>query len=122
MANETWWSYYDNMNNTGGGGGGGVTVLTEDENGALNKTWAEIKELPFAVLKRESEHNDTAVTKFFLLTRIIADRDSDPAEYTVSFGNLSGEGFFYKTDSPSGYPILPDDGGGDDGGGDVQVE
>lgn len=113
MANETWWSYYDNMNNTGGGGGG-VTVLTQDENGALNKTWAEIKELPFAVLKRESVVGGITTVEPLLLASIAANVEDNPATYSVIFNSLGNDSYIFSTDSPNGYPTyIPDDGGGD---------
>jgi hypothetical protein len=49
----------------GAGGGGGVMILHEDENGVLDKTWAEIKTaLSTTVVAVYSEYEDDGVDIF----------------------------------------------------------
>lgn len=87
------------MGGGGGGGssGGGVLVVHVDENEVLDKTWQEIKESPFAVLKVEDEYRASwlAVSlarNYDGIYKVFIDEDT------------------YTADSPDGYPVLDESG------------
>lgn len=99
---------------SGGSTGGVVTVHVNDVTGALDKTWQEIHDADFAVLKIT---DGTSV-----LFANVSAADTYEGEYIAVFLHTedTGDGvrtiaYVGVTDSPDGYPALQESGGG--GGG-----
>ena len=82
----------------GGGSGGGVLVVT-DTDGTLDKTWQEIHDADFAVIKEDDSSiygNRGFVKKSYY--------DSRSNNYVV---NVEGEvGATYSSSSADGYPVI----------------
>lgn len=95
MANNMLQSLLFSGGGSGGssGGDGGVLVV-HSENGTLDKTWKELHDAPFAVLRVEESDGFEVVP----LTSVT----SEDAFY-VAFVNSSYESV-YETDSENGYP------------------
>lgn len=74
-----------------------VVELTLDGN--LNKTWKQIADAPFAVLKTLSI-DDGVITA--LLTPVASTATNNSNSYTVTFGETA-----YTTDNANGYPVTP---------------
>lgn len=83
----------------GGSGGGGVLVVHVDENGTLDKTWAEIDAVDVAfIVSNRSVGGVTLHIREFVMSTV----DEDGA-YSV---NATGVGrTTYETDSADGYPV-----------------
>ena len=86
-----------------GSSGGGVLVVHADENGTLDKTWAEI--------------NTAAQTGPVILydapsvSYLVAVADGGEGEYLAAFfGSFGASIDEYTTNSESGYPAAPQDG------------
>ena len=91
-----------------GGTGGGVLVVNVDiQTGALDKTWKEIHDASFAVLKvkdgtLESSAPIISTLKTSLMYYVhVAIGDGNPEDYTVPW-ILE----IYKTNSENGYPVV----------------
>lgn len=110
MADETYRGLLENISETsgtykqmlqaiaeGGGGGGGMLVANMAPNtGELDKTWQEIYDAPFCIIKI----NDNAVFSF-VINKI--------AEYYLSAYAFDGEDMkflAFATNAPDGYPTL----------------
>lgn len=95
MANNMLQSLLFSGGGSGGssGGDGGVLVV-HDEDGTLDKTWKEIYDAPFAVLRLEEADGFDVVP--------LASMTFDDAFY-VAFVD-SGHEDLYETDSENGYP------------------
>lgn len=99
---------------SGGSTGGGVLVVHINKvTGAFDKTWQEIYDADFAVLKMPSLGNN-AVT----LANVSA-VDTYEGDYTAVFvrideteDGVSTTTYIGVTDSPDGYPVLEGSGGG----------
>ena len=75
----------------GGSGGDGGVLVVHDEDGTLDKTWKEIHDAPFAVLKFE-EFDGFEVRPLTSVTS----GDAFYAAFT--------DEFVYETDNENGYP------------------
>ena len=89
----------------GGGSGGGVLVVGLDmQTGVLDKTWQEIHDADFAVLKFDNE--GTTVCPL----RNVEDAGDEWDVSFVAFGpNGAGTVFFGIADSANGYPVMQGD-------------
>lgn len=93
---------------------GGVLLCTVDGNGALNHTWQEIYDAPFAVLYAEPEIGHEVCFLWFVSN----------SNYSVGFIKYNGESLVYDTfvaSSADGHPTsqeVDNGGGGGDGDGD----
>jgi hypothetical protein len=83
---------------SGGGSGGGVLVVHQDTDGKLDKTWQEIHDSDFAVLKRASGT--------VLVTTGAYEEDG---EYGVGFFTYGADPTVYIATSASGYPTIEED-------------
>lgn len=89
--------------NGGGGGGGGVLVVHGDgDTGVLDKTWQEIADADFAVMKGGGGG--------FTLIAPLVSTEAVENEYYVTFADISVGGTitYYNglATSASGYPVL----------------
>lgn len=90
--------------------GGGVLVCTIGANNALNHTWQEIYDSPFAVLYDETGSGHEVC----YLWNVSGD------DYSVGFIRYDGESFGYDNfaaSSADGYPARPEADNGGGGGG-----
>ena len=85
--------------------GGGVLIVT-GTNGTLDKTWQEIYDAPFAVIKKDDDGERYAYPVFSVY--------EDSGEYGVAIMGGSGRVITYSSSSASGFPAI----GGGSGGGD----
>jgi hypothetical protein len=90
----------------GGSSGGGVLVVNVDENYTFDKTWQEIHDASFAVIKWTSGNNSFTAT--VVTVSKIKNIQSGDYVYRVQFwdGEQSSRA---ETDSPSGYPVFVDE-------------
>lgn len=79
---------------------GGVLVV-HDVDETLDKTWQEIHDADFAVLKITYNEN-------FISTSIILGTEIDHGVYMVYFGHNGEDTIAYMASSASGYPTIPD--------------
>jgi hypothetical protein len=84
---------------------GGALVLT-DTNGTLDKTWQEIHDADFAVVK--------SVDDVDTYTWFVMDTYADDGDYGAIVGPKQGATIWteYIADSASGYPVASGSGGG----------
>lgn len=86
----------------GGGGGTGVLVVNVDENSALDKTWQEIHDAPFAVLTYTNGSN-IYVRDFLINTH------GHGSNYYANFAEISENGTItvslFAASSADGYPV-----------------
>lgn len=87
----------------GGGSGGGVLVVHVDgDTGVLDKTWQEIADADFAVMK-------VGVDSTRIVPAVYIEA-ADESEYVVTFADISVEGTttYYQgtATSADGYPVL----------------
>lgn len=81
----------------GGGGGGGVPTVEASNDGVLNKTWQEIFDAGFCVLKYSGEMG----ISYNVLTSVDHDNDG----YYVTF--YSGEVWFtFIASTANDYPVI----------------
>ncbi len=78
---------------------GGSVMMVHDSDGVLDKTWEEIHDADFAVLK--ITYNDN-----FTSTFIILGTEIDHGVYMVYFGHIGEDNIAYMTSSTSGYPTI----------------
>ena len=88
--------------NNGGGSGGGVLVVTDTE-GTLDKTWQEIHDADFAVVKipYENVEEHTSGVEISTISVVFADSAYGDTIYIVE---LQG-GSDYTADAANGYPV-----------------
>lgn len=95
-----------------GGSGGGVLVVHANEvTRALDKTWQEIHDADFAVLKL-SDFSDGDFVRF-AITSQVEEAEGVYAANFVYVGKVPTP-YVYITDSPDGYPVMQESGGGGD--------
>ena len=80
---------------SGGGSSGGGVLVVHDVDGTLDKTWQEIHDADFAVLKGLSD-----------ATWWITGAVEDEGDYLVGFYSYGLEARSYIASSPSGYPAF----------------
>lgn len=89
-------------NGSGGGGGGGVLVVGMDmQTMALDKTWSEIKNAPFAVL----QVLDGSIVQYNSIVSTGYGEDN----YYVEFVSITGDGTViiqFQTNYADGYPVI----------------
>lgn len=101
----------ENYNGSGGGGtGGGVLICNVDDDDALDKTWQEIHDAPFAIVQR-----DTPIGLFKWLVTLVASSGDEyvvlSATITITKSNVSEADVVvdkYIASSADGYPVLQD--------------
>ena len=78
----------------GGGGGGGGVLVVHDVEGTLDKTWQEINDAPFAVVRVDitDEWSQAYVNACYV----------NDGVYHVGVANDA----YYAADSANGYPIV----------------
>lgn len=77
------------------GGGGSSTLVVNDNNGTLDKTWQEIADaFPNVVLYEDFGNSNDQYSMLTSINRL-------DAKYYVSIGSQN-----YKSDSPDGYPVV----------------
>ena len=88
------------QNGGGGSSGGGVLVVHVDlDTRVLDKTWQEIYDAPFAVLKMEMSANSLA-------TYYVTSVEGEDGNYYIYIKSLdSQQPIIFTTDSPDGYPV-----------------
>lgn len=91
----------------GEGGGGGVLVVNcNADTGALDKTWNEINNATFAVIKTTPTSDSASFTYISgVLYRQIDDSEVEYQVITYAFDDLS-EPIIFKTDNADGYPVM----------------
>ena len=83
---------------------GGVLIAT-DTNGTLDKTWQELYDAPFAVIKMNEDGEMYTFPVFGLY--------EDSGEYVVTATGGTGQVIGYSSSSASGFPTHDSGGGGD---------
>lgn len=83
---------------SGGGSSGGGVLVVHNDDGTLDKTWQEIHDASFAVVK----DGPTTDFVFYVDVEVMISGDN---EYVVR----TAGGSTAKTDSPDGYPVLVDE-------------
>lgn len=86
-------------NMQGGGGSGGGVLVVHDVDGTLDKTWQEIADAGFAILRIE---NDIGITCS------ISHSDGYYVKFAMLLPNGSGfdDSIGYTTSTASGYPVM----------------
>lgn len=91
----------------GGSSGGGVLVVNVDEDtGALDKTWQEIHDASFAVIKTTDSNG--SYTSFIVAAGKIKNLQTGDYVYVIQFTDVE-QSFRAETDSPNGYPVFVDE-------------
>lgn len=95
MWNGSAWDF-SNAGQSGGGSGGGVLVVT-DTNGTLDKTWQDIVDAEYSVLKHQE---GVGYYKYDPLSMAYTGPgDDETVVYVVAYGQAQ-----FATTSASGYP------------------
>ena len=84
------------LGGNGGSGTGGVLVVTEDENGTLDKTWQEIHDAALVGIVVLTCEYSSQIRPAYLYEVFVSDD-----EYQVAFRDS-----YYIASSADGYPII----------------
>lgn len=96
-------------NGSGGGGGGGVLVCNVDlEKGALDKTWKEIHDAPFAVVHFSESPFETAIVLIHSVLKdpVTGECTVQGASSSVESATVTWYNVLFIAESENDYPAI----------------